>query len=441
MTKAQIIKTNITNLSHDSRGLGKDSTGKTVFLLGGLPNEEVEGKIFKKNAKFSEGKITEVLANKSPFRVDPKCVHFGNCGGCQLQHLDYAKQIEHKLSVARDLLTNFGNIDLSKVEFFDPIIDEQYGYRGKARLGVYYNKKTDTVSVGFREYQGRKLINVGDCSVLSTKLNFKIADLTSLVESLSIKDKIAQIEIAVGYSSCGVILRNLDKFQDSDYLHMINFAKQYNVWVYEQPDNYSSVRKIYPDDNEFELDYYIPKHDILFKFHPSDFTQVNYHINCKMLDMAIDIIKPNDNMKVLDLFCGVGNFSLLFARYVKHVNAVEVVKEMVDKAIQNAKINNLTNINFFVENLQKETFEGSWSNEKYDVLIIDPPRTGAKDVCDKIHLFDALTILYISCNPATFARDAKILSDKGYQLSKFGIIDMFPNTKHIEVIGIFRRGG
>ncbi len=427
---------NIDDLSHDGHGVAHIN-GKTTFIFNALPGESVQFHYTYSRKKFDHG-IATTISNASPERATPKCPHFGICGGCSLQHLKPFAQISYKQSTLLMQMQHFGNVVPN--EILEPLVADQWGYRHKARLGVRYVIKKEALLVGFREKQSNYLALIASCEVLHPSVGQLIMPLREMIAKMNAFKEIAQIEVAIGEQQTGLIFRNLVALDTTDQQHLIDFGKQHNLWIYLQPGNADSVVKFYPDDDNLFLEYSLPMYDLFYKFHPLDFTQVNPSINRKMLPLALELLNLQPTDKVLDLFCGLGNFTLPIAQIAKHVVGVEGAEKMVQRAAMNAKINNLTNTRFYAANLMESCEQHAWTKENYTKILIDPPRSGALEILPLIASFNAQTIVYVSCNPATLARDAGELVNKyGYTLTKVGVIDMFPHTAHVESIALFEK--
>mgnify|MGYP003624526124 FL=1 len=437
----------IKSLTHEGRGIG-EYNGKKIFIDGALANELVKFKILRNKSKFIEG-IAEEILEKSPRRVDPACKHFMVCGGCSLQHMSEDMQREIKQSTLKDNFLHFGN-NVSPNEYLEPITDKQYGYRRKARLGVKYVIKKDKVLVGFREKNGRFLADIDSCPILYSKVSDLLVPLQELIFGMEARQQIPQIEVAVGDTDIALIFRNLVTLDISDKEKLINFAEKYNINLFLQPKGPDTVYRIYPlGNNENYLEYSLPDLNLSFKFLPTDFTQVNLNINRKLVNKALELLDINNQDVILDLFSGLGNFTLPMAKFAKKVIAVEGSDAMVQRGYLNAKNNNIDNIDFYatdlinLEEANKKSDYKLWFNNSYNKILLDPPRAGAKEIIELLHTikdFNIEKIVYVSCNPATLARDAGILvNDYNYKMTKAGILDMFPNTKHVESMAVFEK--
>lgn len=421
----------IEKLSHDGRGIAHIE-GKTTFVFGALPGEEVEIAYYNQRSKFDEAKVTQMLLS-SPERVEPKCQFFGLCGGCSLQHMSQAAQIVFKEEVLLEQLKHFGHIKPDSI--LPPLLASPYGYRRKARYSVRFVKKKNKMLLGFRElFHPRFLADINTCHVLHPSLANLIAPLQETLSQLHIKEHIAQIEAAVGDNATALVIRHLEDVSEEDYEKLIEFGKAHDVWLFLQPKGYDSIHKIWPCDTNDQLTYELVDGICLY-FHPTDFTQVNASINRQMISQAIKLLdlKPED--KVLDLFCGLGNFSLPLAKNCGQVFGVEGDERMTSRARVNAQKNQLDNIVFQKADLN--CVENIAGLPKTNKVLIDPPRSGALTVVENLNLDNLESLLYVSCNPSTLARDAGVLAKRGLKLAQISVMDMFTHTEHVESMALF----
>lgn len=425
----------ITALSHDGRGIAT-LDGKKIFVSGGLPGETVTATIKLNKRRYALAQI-ETVANPSPLRVTPHCPHFGVCGGCALQHLEQSEQIKLKQSVLEEQLWHFGQIKPS--HWLPPIKTEPYGYRRKARIGIKYVVKKEKLLMGFREKDGRFVTDCHTCAVLVPELSRLWEPLKALIGGLSIYNQVPQIEVIAADAELALILRHMEPLSDADQTALVDFAKAQGITWYLQPKGPNTVHKLWPDDGVMRLSYALPGTNLTLRSHPNDFMQVNRVVNQKMIAQALDLLdlKPTD--KVLDLFCGAGNFTLPLAQQVSAVVGVEGDAPMVSRVLENAQANQLTNVTAYEANLFDTVPNFPFKGQTFDKILIDPPRTGAKEVIDWISGLKASLICYVSCNPATLARDAGLLAAQGYQLKSVGIMDMFTHTEHTEAMALFER--
>ena len=423
----------IENLSHEGRGVARVE-GKTVFIDGALPGEEVLFRYTRRRSRHDEGVVTEVLT-ASPQRVTPACEYYGMCGGCSLQHLDPVAQIEHKQSVLLEDLQHIGKVQLEKV--LPPLTGPLWGYRQKARLGVRYVRKKERVLVGFREKHSAFLADMRHCKILAPQIGERLDDLSTVIGKLGCKDRIAQIEVALGDEGAALIFRNLVELADADRELLIGFGQQFDFQIYLQPKGPDSVHLLWPDSAT--LRYTLLEQGVTLEFLPNDFTQVNTAINRDMVTSAIELLEPAATDRVLELFCGLGNFSLPIAKQARQVVGVEGDAGLVERARQNARRNGIDNVEFHSANLMDDVRDLPWLHRQhYDKLLLDPPRSGAAEVIPQLADTGARRIVYVACNPATLARDAGMLvHDQGYRLVSAGVMDMFPHTAHVESIALF----
>ncbi|PIP81111.1 MAG: 23S rRNA (uracil(1939)-C(5))-methyltransferase RlmD [Gammaproteobacteria bacterium CG22_combo_CG10-13_8_21_14_all_40_8] len=428
------IELDIVDLTHDGRGIGR-LEGKTVFVDRALPGEKVLAKLTQKKRKYDEASTIHVI-NASDLRVEAACQHFDICGGCSLQHLEHQSQISFKQALLKNQFIHFGGVE--PLEWLAPLQLVPFGYRRKARLSVklVFNKG---VLVGFRERQSSFIANIESCHVLHKDIDNLLKPLAKMIETLHALDRIPQVEVAMGEKAIAFVFRHLDALGQADIDKLLEFGEQNQVEIYLQPKGADTVHKIWPRGTEERLHYHLPSFNLKMRFHPLDFTQVNLEMNQKMTKLAVDMLDPQPDEKVLDLFCGLGNFSLPLATRAKMVVAVEVVETMVNRGYENAKANHIDNVEFYAADLMVDFSDKLWAREGFDKILIDPPRTGALEVCEYLSVFNAKSIVYVSCNPATLARDAGILKAKGYQLMKAGVMDMFPQTGHVESIALFQK--
>lgn len=423
----------IESLEHDGRGVAHVE-GKTTFIEGALPGEDVMFHYLNQRKRYDEGKVSEVLTPSSD-RVEPKCPHFGVCGGCSLQHMDANAQIYAKQQIMLDNFKHIGNVQPETA--LEPLTASHWGYRRKARLGCRYVAKKESVLVGFREKRSGWLAEMSRCEVLHPAIGERIMELRQLIGSMRAYDKLAQIEVAIGDEVIALVFRNLETLVDEDIERLTQFGQQYNIHIYLQPKGPDSAYLIWPEVSQ--LSYRLDEFDLDMLFKPMDFTQVNAEINHKMVSRAIELLAPQADERILDLFCGLGNFTLPLARRAGQVVGVEGEEGLVQRARENAKHNKLTNVEFHGADLTQEPHQHPWFGAGFDKLLIDPPRSGAFEIVQYISAFGANRIVYVSCNPATLARDAQVLVAAGYQFKSAGVMDMFPHTTHVESIALFER--
>lgn len=435
------VEVEITAMSSEGRGIAHVDE-RTVFIDQALPGERVLFKYTRLTSKIAEGCTTEVL-QASDLRVEPKCEAFKMCGGCSLQHMSSAAQIDLKQSM---LLDQLKHNDVIPEEVLPPLLGPEYGYRHKARLGVRYVHKKEKVLVGFRERNSSFITETSRCEVLHASVGDIIDDLAQCINQLEAKRTIAQIEVAVGDNQTVLVFRHLEELSAEDRKVLTDFCETRSLVCYLQAGKPDDLELLTPQQAE-TLHYFLPVDDgssaeeLKIEFQPSDFIQVNPEINKRMVLNAIRYLNLKESDVVLDLFSGLGNFSLAMAKHCQQVTAVEGSLVMVKKARDNALLNGVANVEFIYADLYSdEVLSAPWLKQKYDRILLDPPRSGAAEILPALKKMQASTIVYVSCHPATLARDAAVLvNDLGYKLKQAGIMNMFPHTGHVESIAVFKK--
>lgn len=430
------VTVEVQSLAHDGRGIGQLKSGKTIFIDMALPGEVAVAQYTYKRSKFDEAKALEI-SNPAAERVKPPCDHFGICGGCSMQHMHTEAQLKHKQSQLFELLDH--HLDTSDYEHVAALTDQASHYRRKARLGAKYVHKKQTALIGFREKRNSFIADISDCEILDERVARLLLPLRGLISDLEQRERIPQIEVACGDDNIALVFRHLDDLPETDVQKMIDFAHSNTFDLYLQSGGPDTVTKIYPEDGEQRLYYQLPEFNLKMAFHPMDFTQVNAGINIKMLSQAMQWLDPQPGERILDLFCGLGNFSLPIARSGAEVVAVEGDARMVERGYENCTLNALENVEFHAADLTEDFGSMSWAKKAFDKVLLDPPRSGALEIVEKIARLAPQRIVYVSCNPITLARDAKVLQEKGYQMQKAGAMDMFPHTAHVESMALFER--
>jgi len=426
----------ISGLDHDGRGVGRLADGKVMFVEGALPGEEVIVKLVRRKRKHDSGVVIDIV-HASADRVAPPCEYFGVCGGCSLQHMRSSAQISTKQTILRD---NLQRLACTKPEeWLTPISGPTSGYRRKARLGVRFVTKKGGVLVGFREKRSSYLTSLKSCLVMDKRFSDLLPDLHRVISELSCPDKIAQIEIAAGDASATLVFRHLVELDNRDNQLLSEFGRARDVNIMLQPGGPDSIYCLWPDTPNV-LSYNLPEFDVSFTFQATDFTQVNAKINRKMVSLAIQLLDLKTNDRVLDLFCGLGNFTLPVARKAGQVMGIEGSAALVNAARENARQNGLTNAEFRCADLFSVETGCPWQDYHFNKLLLDPPRSGASEVLRQLPDDGPERIVYVSCDPATLARDTDYLVNlRKYRLSKAGVMDMFPHTSHVESIAVFDR--
>ena len=425
----------IEKFSHDGRGIARIE-GKTTFIAGALPTETVQFIYTRRKADFDEGYVVEVNS-PSTQRVEPHCPHYALCGGCSLQHLSADAQIEVKQSLLLDVLARVGHCQPQAI--LPPLTADVWHYRNKARLSVRYVEKKSATLLGFREKNNPRFItDIHQCPVLHAEVDANIDTLRAVLDELPDKRSIAQIEVAAGEDAVALIIRNLEPLTEASQIQLRNFAEQTGFRLYLQPAGPDSVQLFYPLDADEYLQYSLPEFSIVYRFHPNDFTQINRGINRQMVSLALRLLALQPTDVVLDLFCGLGNFSLPLAKNCARVVGLEGSAQMIERAYMNASANYVTNAEFACRNLEDWAVSDPLVTG-VNKLLLDPPRSGALAVVKQMDLLKPELIVYVSCNPVTLARDADILvNTHGYELQAAGVMDMFPHTAHVESIAVFK---
>jgi 23S rRNA (uracil1939-C5)-methyltransferase len=436
-----ILTAIIESLDQEGRGV-THVDGKTIFIDGALPQEKVTFQSHLIKPSYEVANTIEVL-KQSNQRVTPKCIHFGNCGGCKLQHLDFAAQVAGKQRLLENDLWHIGKVKAENM--LPPLYGPTWGYRHKARLSVKYVQKKQRVLVGFIEKATSFVADMNSCEVLVPEVSALIAPLQDLILQLSLKDKIPQIELAVGEPVDGksvivLIFRILDALNTQDESLLNAFAQVHSVQVWTQSKGPDTIQPLYPL-NGAQLQYHLPEFGLTYPFKPNEFTQVNPQVNQVMIRRAMQLLSPQANEKIADFFCGIGNFTLPIARSGAQVLGLEGLANLVERANESAQLNNIAQVEFGVADLFKMTTASLTELGHFDKWLIDPPRDGAFELVKAIDFNNApQRIVYVSCNPATLARDAGVLvNEKTYLLKAAGVINMFPHTAHVESIALFER--
>ena len=426
----------ITAVAHDGRGIAA-TEGKKVFVAGALKGEIVTYMRRKFRRNFDEAELLEVH-QASPDRIEAKCEAFGRCGGCSLQHISPEHQRDIKAQTLRDNLERIGRVE--PVTWLDPMTGPVWNYRRRARLAVKDVHAKARTLVGFREKHAPYITDMHRCEVLAAPIDSMIADLSELIGAMSIRARLPQVEVAVAENGVALVFRVLDPPSEADEALFRAFGERHELRIYLQTGGLDSVALFYPESVDESLYYTLPEFDVRVEFEPIDFVQVNNEINQRMVHFAVEQLGAGPDDRVLDLFCGIGNFSLPLARQAGTVLGVEGEKTLVDRAAENAARNGLDNVTFRVADLSKIDGTEGWVREGWDRMLLDPARSGAAEVVTRMHLFKPERIVYVSCHPGTLARDAgTLVHEQGYKLESAGIIDMFPHTAHVESIAVFTK--
>jgi len=425
----------IQSLAPDGRGVALVE-GKTAFISGALPGETVLFRYLALQKQIIEGVTVEVIVS-APERIKPRCQHFGVCGGCNLQHLSSEHQIAFKQKVLLEQLSHIGKVQPQRV--VPPLQGHAWGYRRKARLSVRFSTKKQSVIIGFREQQSNAIVELQQCEVLHPTVIQYFSELQTVINQLEIRHKIAQIEVAVGDNATAIIIRHLLPVSETDRQKLRDFAQHTGFYLYLQSAGLNTIHPLAPEELILtSLRYRLPNENMDIHFAPHDFTQVNHEINQQMVSQALAWLDPQPSERILDLFCGLGNFTLPLARRAAQVVAIDSATDLLARAEANAHRQNIYNISYYTANLEDKRLP--LPAQHFDKILLDPPRSGAWEVIQKLSFTNTRRIVYVSCNPATLARDAEdLVYRKGYRLVQVGIMDMFPHTAHVESMALFER--
>ncbi len=427
----------ITDLSHDGRGVARVD-GKAVFVADALPGERVRARIVGKHRQFDEAQSVEVL-RASPERVMPRCAHYGVCGGCALQHLAPQAQIAAKQCVLAENFARIGKVEPRR--WLPPLTAEPWGYRRRARLSVKHVPKKGRTLVGFRERDARFVADLSRCEVLDPALGERLDALGALLNSLGGAAAIPQIEFSAGDDARALVFRHLQPLSQADRDKLVAFGREHGFAILLQPGGTDSVHALYPETirlhyrlDECDLDLA----DLDLEFTPLDFVQVNARLNARMIAQALSLLDPQPHERVLDLFCGLGNFSLPIARRAAFVCGVEGEASLIERARGNAARNGIANVEFVVGDLAADPRGSAGARSSFDKWLLDPPRTGAAALLEHPPGKSVRRVVYVSCHPGSLARDADTLVHRhGFVLAAAGVMDMFPHTAHVESIAVF----
>ena len=431
--KPKVYEISIESLSNEGRGISHYDD-KIIFTRGALPGERVIASRSLSRAKYEEADVVDILES-SPDRIEPKCDVYGICGGCSFQHLSSKNQINAKQSWLKSAFMGQAKIEPKK--WLQPLQVESWGYRRKARLGVRYVAKKEKVLVGFRERKSSFITVMSRCEVLHPSLGDNLELLGECIGKLSIKKHVPQIEVAIAELDTILILRHLEPMTKGDESILKEYGDKLGITWYTQSGGLETIKPLIEPVN---LTYSITDHNIEMSFLPNDFTQVNFALNQKMINLAIELLDLNSEDEVIDLFCGLGNFTLPISRYVKRIVGIEGDRGLVERAKANADANEITDASFYKADLFEDVSGFEWfRGQKYNKALIDPARTGAIEIVELLPKLSIERLVYVSCNPATLARDTARLIELGFSLMSAGVMDMFPQTAHVESIALFIR--
>lgn len=429
----------VESLDIEGRGIAHHE-GKVAFVEGALPFEQVRAELMNSKGNYDVVRTLEVL-RAAPARVVPECPSFGVCGGCAMQHLHPRAQLAVKQRVLEDNLQRIGRVRPEAI--LRPIMGPTWGYRYRARMSARWVEKKGTVLVGFHEKHTRFLVDMTHCAILPPHVSRLLPVLRDLVSHLSIRERMPQVEVAVGQAHTAFVFRNMDALTPADEALMRAFADEHAIDVWLQPKGPETVYPFYPEQERLYYD--MPEFGVRMPYRPTDFTQVNFEINRVLVGRAVRLLDVLPHERVADFFCGLGNFTLPLATRAEFVVGVEGSTQLNERAMQNAVLNGLADkTEFFCQNLFDATADGLRALGHLDKYLVDPPREGADALCQalvQLRVEERPTrIVYVSCNPSTLARDASTLVHQaGFRLVSAGVVNMFPHTAHVESIAVFER--
>jgi len=426
----------IESLDHEGRGITR-LDGKTIFVEGALPGERVEFASYRKKPSYEIAHTVRILT-PSGDRVTPRCPHFGVCGGCSMQHLDADAQVAAKQRVLENNLWHLGRVKAEQL--YPPIYGMSWGYRHRARLSARLVPKKGGLLLGFHEKKSSYVADMRQCEILPPHLSALLLPLRELIGRLSIWDQVPQVEVAIGERVTALVLRILASLTSADAALLREFADQHGVVFYLQPKGPATAYRFYPLDGP-ALSYCLPEFGVEHFYSPTEFTQVNPSINRVLVRRAMGLLAPCAGERIADMFCGLGNFTLPIARSGASVLGIEGSAELVRRAGENAAANGLAGrVEYGVANLFEATPESITSLGHFDKMLIDPPRDGALELVKSLGADGPRRIVYVSCSPATLARDSAVLVNlKAYRFRGAGVVNMFPHTSHVESIALFER--
>lgn len=422
--KKQVLS--IERLAHDGRGIAF-LDGRTWFVSGALPGEQVQAQVLAARSKVVEAQ-TVAIQTSSPDRITAECQWAGQCGGCTLQHISHAQQISMKQANLAEQLSREG---VTPVAWAEPLVGPAFAYRRRTRIAVRYDVRQKHVEVGFRGLASNAIVEVKDCLILVADLQPVFAGLSALFNGFKQPQGLGEVELFSGRSNA-LLLRYTQTLHEDDLQQLRAYCAKHQVQLWLQGKGEPQ-----PDQAGQTLSYSLTQFALDITYQPGDFVQVNAQMNEAMIAQALEWLAPQADQRVLDLFCGLGNFALPLAKYVEQVIAVEGVDSMLVRARANAVAHQLNNVQFYHSDLTQPLHDKEWAKSAFAAALLDPPREGAQVVVERLAKLKVPRILYVSCNPATLARDAALLTARGYRLQKAGILDMFAQTGHTEAMALF----
>ena len=426
------VAAEIRDLTHDGLGVA-DVGGRRMFVAGALPSERVLIAPRRRRRRYQEADLVDIVAAAAE-RVPPPCEYFGTCGGCALQHMAYPAQVRFKEAVAVEAFARIGNVE--PAQWLEPIVGPEWRYRRRARLGVKHVDAKDRVLVGFRERAAALITDMRHCRVLAEPMDTAIDALSQTIAASTVSRRIPQVEVALGDTCGALVLRVLEAPAAGDEAAFRAFGERLGLDIYLQPGGPGTAASIMTSSQR--LRYALPDFDIDLEFAPTDFIQINAAVNARMVAAAVELAELEPGDRVLDLYCGIGNFSLPLARNAGQVLGVEGEAGLVARAARNAERNGVRNVTFYAADLMQPDW--GFFREPWDVVVLDPPRTGAAAAVARMTAMRPRKVVYVSCHPGTLARDAAVLVQSGeYRLACARVLDMFPHTHHVEIMAVFDR--
>ena len=428
----ELLTADVIDLSHDARGVA-EVDGRRIFVAGALPAERVVLRAERKRRRVREAELVEIL-EPAKARVEPQCPYFGVCGGCALQHLDYAGQLEFKQRTLAEQLSRIGGVVPGA--WLPTVTGPEWHYRRRARLGIKYVVARERVLVGFRERASPYVTDMAHCRVLVEPFDRLPQALAEVVQASPLRQRIPQAEIAAGDAGGAIVLRVLDPPGAADRERLLELGKAFGVDIYLQTAGPDSIAPLGPDPRP--LYYRLDAHDVRIDFEPGDFIQINARVNAAMVDAVLEAAAPEQGDRVLDLYCGLGNLSLPLARRAANVLGVEGLGPLVVRAARNASQNGIDNARFVIADL--DGADWPFFREAWDLVVLDPARSGAASAMAAMSRMRPRRVVYVSCHPGTLARDAgALVREHGFRLTSARVLDMFPHTHHVEAITVFDR--
>ncbi len=426
----------VDSLTHEGEGVVRG--GKTAFVGGALPGESVSFVRRRHHRQHDEAELVAVL-EPAAARVAPRCAHFGVCGGCTLQHLDSAAQLAIKEQQLRDSLSRLGRV--APRTWLAPLQGPQWQYRRRARLGARYVQARGRSMVGFRERYSSRVAELTRCEVLAPPVGALVAPLGALLSQLSIRERVPQVEVAIAENAVVLVIRVLEPPSAQDRAALLEFERVHGLHVFLQPGGPSTVSPL--AEAPPALEYTLPEFALRLRFEPSDFIQVNAELNRALVGRVVELLELDARSEVLDLYCGLGNFTLPLARRAAHAVGVEGEAALVARARDNAALNGIANVEFHSANLAgDEVGAAAWAQRSYSHALLDPPRVGAREVLPLLARLNLRRLVYVSCHPGSLARDLGLLvHEHGFELLAAGIADMFPQTSHVESLAVLAPAG